>query len=35
MMDANLKKRNIALFVVLGGMALLFYSVSFIRMPGL
>lgn len=34
MVDINLKKRNQALLIVLGGLALLFYAVSFVRIPG-
>lgn len=29
------RRRNLAMLAVLGGMALLFYAVSFVRMPGL
>lgn len=32
-MDLNLKKRNSALLLALGGMAILFYCISFIRIP--
>jgi len=34
MIDINLKKRNLAMLIVLGGMAILFYAVSFVRIPG-
>lgn len=33
--DMKRRRRNLAMLAILGGMALLFYAVSFIRMPSL
>ncbi len=33
-MNVNLRTRNVALLFALGGMAALFYSISFVRIAG-